>query len=98
MAFPSHPGKIKVVDLSTNISRDVPFEEVPERGRFVYLKSGLETADPLDATERVPIVEVEMLPLDRNGNIVSKDKATTIRIKEFGPNKRPLRNSTMVKD
>jgi len=98
MILTSHPGKIKFVDLFTNTSWDVPVEDIPDRNRFVYLKNGTETANQDDATERVPIVEVEMLPLDKEGNLVSKDKATTIQIREFGPNRQPLRSSTMVKD
>jgi hypothetical protein len=87
-----------MVDLSTGTAREVPFLEAPERQRFVYLKDGVETSNVDVATERIPIVEVQMMPLDKLGNIVPKEKAALIRIKEFGPNKRPLRSSTLVKD
>lgn len=95
--FPPHPGKIKMVDLSSGKSWEVPVADVPERQRFVYLRDDVETSDPDEATERVPIVEIQMLPLDANGNVVPKDKAVTIRIKEIGPDQRPLRSTSMVK-
>jgi hypothetical protein len=95
--FPPHPGTIKMVDVYAKTSREVPAEEVPERGRFVYLKDGIETENKSEATERVPIVEVEMLSLDEEGHLVSKEVATKVRMNEFGPQHKLLRSTTMVK-
>jgi hypothetical protein len=97
MKFPPHPGKIKMVDLSTGTAKEVPFEEVSERSRFVYLdKTGAETSDPEKAVDRVPIVLVEMMPTDGKGNLVPRNEAQLIRIYEFGPDRRPLRSTTLV--
>jgi len=96
--FPPHPGTIRMTDEFAGTVREVPAAEVPEPNRFVYLKNGVETADAKNADERIPIVEVRMMPLDANGNLVSRDKAAKIVIQEYGPGQRPLRRSTMVKD
>lgn len=97
MKFPPHPGTIKMVDLSTGTAKEVPYEQAPERSRFVYLnKDGSEASDPEKAVERVPIVLVEMMPTDGHGHLVPRDEATMIRIQEFGPNRRPLRSTTLV--
>jgi len=96
--FPPRPGKIKMIDMYPKDEHDVPYEEAPEHSRFVYLKNGVETNDESEATERIPIVEVHMRPLDENGNLVPKEKAVKIRIKELGPDQRPLRDTVMIKN
>ena len=59
---------------------DVPIDEVPEAQRFVYLKDGLETGNPAEATERVPIVEVRMISVDVRGNLIARsDTGSTPR-------------------
>ena len=95
-SFQQHPGVIKTLDVYSNTVTHVSVEDVPDERRFVYLKDGVETT-PDEATERVPIVEVHILTLDEQGSLVSKEKATSIRIKEFGPDHRPLRSTLMVK-
>lgn len=94
--FPPHPGKISMIDESDNSVRTVSSEDVPENHRFVYLdKDGKETSSVEDAAQRIPIVEVRMTPTDGNGKLVPKDHAQLIRIKEYGPEKRLLRTTTM---
>ena len=99
MNFPPHPGKIKMVDLSTGSEKDVPYEQAPDHSRFVYLdKNGAETFDLKQAVERIPIVLVEMMPVDDHGNLTQRDKAKMLRIEEFGPERRPLRSTTLLPD
>ena len=96
--FPDHPGEIKMVDFFHQTSKTVLIEDVPENRRFVYLKNGVETHDPDESTERVPILEVHMLSLDKTGNLVSPDIANMVRIGEFGPDMRPLRSTSMRRE
>jgi hypothetical protein len=98
MPFPEHPGQIKIVDLFRGTSKMTPIADVPESRRFVYLKNGIETHDPSEATERVPIVEVRMLSLDERGNLVAPEIAYKVRIDEFGPDNRPLRSTIMRRE
>jgi len=91
-----HPGTIRMVDLSRGTTRDKPIDEVPEEQRFVYLKDGAATQDPNEATEVVPVVLVEMMAVDKSGKLVPPEKANKIFIREFGPDRRPLRSTTMV--
>ena len=92
----AHPGQIRMVDMFTKEAKEVPASDAPERQRFVYLKDGVEVSNAGQATERVPIVEVEMYPLDANGNLIAKEHAATIRIREYGPSHRLLRTTTMI--
>jgi hypothetical protein len=95
--FAPHPGTIWMIDESDGSAHSVKADDVPERRRFVYLdKDGKETDSVEHAVERIPIVEVRMTPTDGNGNLVPKDRAQLIRIKEFGPEKRLLRSTTMT--
>ena len=96
--FAPHPGSIRMVEVQAETSRDVPIDEVPEDRRFVYLKDGVETGNPAEATERVPIVEVRMISVDARGNLVPKGSAAKLVIYEIGPEDRPLRHTTMVRN
>lgn len=96
--FAPHPGSIRMVEVQADTSRDVPIDEVPEDRRFVYLKDGVETYNPDEATERVPIVEVRMVSVDQRGNLVPKDQAARLVVYEIGPDNRPLRHTTMVRN
>jgi hypothetical protein len=98
MPFPEHPGQIRIVDLFRGTSKMAPIADVPESRRFVYLKNGIETHDPSEATERVPIVEVRMLSLNERGNLVAPEIAYKVRIDEFGPDNRPLRSTIMRRE
>jgi hypothetical protein len=92
-----HPGTVTMVNVYEKTERTVPITEVPPNKRFVYLKDGVEISDPSQATELVPIVRVEMFSLDDDGNLVPPDLATKLWVKEFGPEKRPLRLTTMIR-
>jgi hypothetical protein len=96
--FPEHPGTLSVLDLFRNTTTVSPVAEVPESQRFVYLKDGVETHDPAAATERVPIVEVHLISLNADGKLVPTEEAVEIRIKQFGPDHRPLRSTTMRRE
>lgn len=99
ISFAPHPGSIRMVEVQTDTSRDVPVDEVPEERQFVYLtKDGVETSDPEEATERVPVVEVRMISVDARGNLVPKESATKLVIYEIGPDDRPLRHTTMIRN
>lgn len=95
--FAPHPGTIRMIDESDGSVRIVQADETPERHKFVYLdKDGREVSSSGEAVERVPIVEVQMTASDGKGNPVPKDRAQIIRIKEFGPDRRLLRTTTMT--
>jgi hypothetical protein len=95
--FAPHPGTIRMIDESDGSVRIVKAEEAPERRRFVYLdKDGGEIDSAEKAVERIPIIEVRMTPTDGKGNLVPKERAHQIRIKEFGPEGRLLRSTTMT--
>jgi hypothetical protein len=96
--FPDHPGTVRVLDVSGQTSKDTPVAEMPESQRFVYLKDGVTTYDPDEATERVPVVEVHLIGMDEQGNPVPAEQARTIRKKEFGPGHRPLRSTTLRRE
>lgn len=96
--FPDHPGIIRMIDMQDKSVRELSASDAPESVRFAYInKEGKEVEASQNPVERVPIVEIHFIPLDSKGNIVPKDRATVIRRKEFGPDHRPLRSSTMTK-
>lgn len=87
-----------MIDMYDKSVRELPASEAPERVRFVYLdKDGREVNANQNPVDRIPVVEVHMIPLDEKGNIVPKERATVIRRKEFGPDHQPLRSSTLTK-
>ncbi len=95
--FAPHPGAIRMIDESDGSVGMVKAEDAPERRRFVFLdKDGREVESLEEAVDRIPIVEVRMTPTDGKGNLVRKDRAQVIRIKEFGPEKRLMRSTTMT--
>lgn len=97
-AVMNHPGTIRFVDVYENRVREVPAEQVPLNKRFVFLRNGVEVESASVADEVVPIVEVRMRSLNRNGELVAPEHAETIRIEEIGPAGRPLRWTQMKKD
>ena len=95
--FAPHPGTIRMIDESDGSVRVVKAEDAPERQQFVYLdKDGREVDSAAEAVDRIPVVEVRLAPTDGKGNLVPKDRAELIRIREFGPAGRLLRNTTMT--
>jgi len=98
MELPNHPGIVKMVNMFDGSLQEIPIADIPEDKRFVFLKDDLEVTGAEEATEIVPIVEVSMSPLDDQGNLVPMEEASTIRIQEFGPERRPLRLTIMLRD
>lgn len=96
---PAHPGEIRMVDAYDKSIRLVSAAEVPNRQKFVMLdKQGVETSDPQLAVQYLPIVMARVLRLDAKGDLVPADRATQIRILEYGPDDRLLRSTLMLKD
>jgi hypothetical protein len=90
-AFAPHPGTIVLVDRAAGTEEARPADEFPELQRYLYLKDGQETLQPETATERIPIVRIETVPLDARGQLVPREQATEMRVTEFGPDNRRLR-------
>jgi hypothetical protein len=91
--FAPHPGTIVLVDRGTGEEEERPADEFPASQQFVYLKNGEETIVPAEATDRIPIVRIETIPLDAQGNLVPREQATQMRVLEFGPDDQRLRLS-----
>lgn len=91
--FAPHPGTILLVDRATGVEEARPADEFPPQQRFVHLRNGEETMVPEEATERIPIVRIETIPLDSHGNLVPREQATKMQVIEFGPDERRLRLS-----
>jgi hypothetical protein len=99
MKFTEHPGTIKMIDAFDGSIHTKKAEDAPDAQRFVYLDAtGAEIRSADQAAERIPIVEVQMIPTDGEGKLVSKERASTIRILEYGPNKRLLRSTVMSRN
>lgn len=95
---PVHPGQIVFINDGDHSRKTKPISEVPESKHFVYLLKGVETHDREKADEAVPILEVQMTPLDAAGKVTIPANAVTVIIKESGPNGRLLRHTTMKKN
>ena len=95
--FPDHPGMVTMVERFDGSSREVPAAELPEDERFFHFKGEVSADDPAEATERVPVVLVETTSLDGAGNLVPFDAAKTVIIRKFGPDRRPLRTTTLYR-
>ena len=55
---------------------------------YLYFKNALEARDRETADEVVPIVEVEMISMNAEGQLVSPQVAVRVDIYEFGPERR----------
>ena len=100
--FQPHPGLILSIVESGNAASNIvtltPADEVPEEHQFVYLDAqGQEVASGKQAVERIPIVEVRMTAVDKMGKLVPAEQSQTMYIREYGPDKRILRSTTMIK-
>ena len=93
---PQHPGKVVLAEFPANTKREISVDDFPAEKRFVFLKNGFEVA-PDKADEVVPVVKVDMIPLNDRDDMVPKDQATKVMIKEYGPEGRPLRMTIMIK-
>lgn len=94
--FPEHPGTIVYVDLHSGRRHESDVRGAPDSQRYVYFENGNMTDDASRATERVPVVLVERMTLDKSGNLVDAGEATEMRVHEFGENRRLLRSTLMV--
>ena len=87
---------IEFIDASTGESNFTPSEQLPPERRAVYLSQGVAVDRQEEADEIVPIVKVVMLPQDENGELVSKEKAQRIIIREYGEGERIVRETLML--
>lgn len=78
-------GKNEVVEAAT----------VPDDVKFIYYDAeGEQTSDTSTASDRVPIVEVEITSLDKTGKPVAPKHAVLFFMNEYGPRRRELRHTT----
>lgn len=90
-----HPGWIVYRTMWNHTEIVKSISEVPEMNRFVYYDAEhMETADLARATQRIPILEVEMSSYDAEGKLVDPAKSVRISVAEFGPNHRELRHTS----
>ncbi|GEM_PF-5263183 len=82
--FKPHPGTMTLKNLFEGKEMKIPIDGVPPQDQFVYFKNGKAVDDPAQADDREPILRQELTPLSKEGIKVSLDKATTIRLKEYG--------------
>lgn len=90
-----HPGTIRMVTAYDGKVEYKSIEGIPEKHVFVYLKNGVEVRDREAADEVVPIIEVNMISWNANGQIVPPQEAVRMDIYEFGPERRVLRLTHM---
>lgn len=90
-----HPGRIVHHYLWNGKDEVVDAAGVPDEVKWIYYDAqGQETSDVSSAKYRVPIVEVDITSLDKDGKPVSPDHATRFFMSEYGPNHRELRHTT----
>lgn len=98
MTQSEHPGTIRIENVSAKTVEIVPYDSVPQRQQFVMLDAnGVETNNPGEAKERVPIVYVRVIMLDEKGQHARPEYASSMQILEYGPNERFLRSTIMQK-
>jgi len=98
MAFPKHPGTIKMVTMLDNSIEIEPLSEVPERHRFVYYNNkNFKVDNKEEAVRAVPIVEVRMYSKDGD-KLVPKDKASVIWIEMYDSDGNIIDTHTMWRD
>ena len=93
--FAPHPGRVAFRSMWNHSETVESADQVPDTNKFIYYDNNhMETADHAKAASRVPIVEVEMNSIDREGKLVEPTKATRITISEYGPKHQELRHSS----
>ena len=94
-SFAPHPGHIVQHYKWNGKDEIVSASEVPDSVKFIYYDaSGQQTADTTAAKYRVPVVEIDIVTLDRNGKSVDPEHAVQFFMTEYGPSHRELRHST----
>ena len=69
----------------------------PPALNFVFLNAtGEQVSNPDLATQRVPVVELDILTVDASYRPVAPPKAAHIEMTEYGPNHRFLRHTTAL--
>ncbi len=89
-----HPGKIIIKNLGDKSTRELGSGDVPISGKFVFYKDGKEVLYPGEFDEAVPIVEVELIPTDQDGNIILPQSVSAFQTKEYGEGHKLLRSSS----
>jgi hypothetical protein len=98
MAQTNQPATIKIATVALKKTEVVTSDSVPESDRLVMIDDqGIETHDPKQAKETIPVVEIRVVTLNGKGELVAPDQAHTMRILLYGAGERLLRSTTMVK-
>ena len=93
--FAPHPGRIVQHYKWNGKDESVSASEVPDSVKFIYYDaSGQQTADTSAAQYRVPVVEIDIVTLDRDGKSDDPEHAVHLFMTEYGPGHRELRHST----
>ena len=91
----AHPGRIIHHYLWNGKDEVVDASTVPDEVKFIYYDAkGEQTSDASSASYRVPVVEVDITSLDKNGKLVAPDHAVQFFMNEYGPQHRELRHTT----
>jgi len=85
MTKPEHPGTIRIDSVSAKSVEIVPYHSVPQRQRFVMLDAnGVETNNPSEAKESIPIVYVRVVMLDEKGQHARPKDARSMQSSNLG--------------
>ena len=95
VTFPPHPGKVVFRSAWDHGEKTMSANEIPDTNKFVYYAAdGSETSDTEHAAKRIPILEVDMVSVDKDGKLVDPKKAASITVTEYGPDHHELRHTT----
>ena len=90
-----HPGRIVHHYLWNGKDEVVDAATVPDEVKFIYYDAkGGQTSDTSLASYRVPILEVDITSLDKDGKPVAPEHAVRFFMNEYGPQHRELRHTT----
>jgi len=97
MAFPKHPGTMKLVTMLDKSVKTISIDEIPEESRFVFYDSEGNIVDKKDAVRAVPIVEERMY--SKNGQkLVPLKEATHLWIEVYSSEGKIVSTRTMWRD
>src|SRR5436305_1118220 len=77
--------------------REVPETELPPSLRAVYLRDGVEVADPAQADQVIPIARIVSDYVDDHGNLVGAQRATMAIVRHIDAEGRVQRKTMMVR-